>query len=217
MGYRTFIGSMPKKEYNKIKSLDTNGLFEFYKESKQLEDVDDFYIGVYKYGKELYEFGKYSDFNPPKKSFKPFFKNQELKNRYEEYDFHIVTKEFLECLIETYKTRVANYYNKIAKPFIRNQEKESEFFNSVKTIYKMPDDGYEFDLTKITAEEQTSIYNVIKHVLDFRTEWCDLTPFNLAGGEEITTSWKFEYAIFELVRIYKSFDWKRNVMIYYGY
>ena len=50
-----------------------------------------------------------------------------------------------------------------------------------------------------------------------RIEWTRLTPFNLEDGEEITTSWKYEYGIFELVRIYKSFDWKKNVMIYYGY
>lgn len=48
-------------------------------------------------------------------------------------------------------------------------------------------------------------------------EWLRLTPYNLDEGDEITTSWKYEYSIFELVRIYKTFDWKNNVMIYYGY
>ena len=34
---------------------------------------------------------------------------------------------------------------------------------------------------------------------------------------KLVSSWKYEYEVFELVRIYKTFDWKRNVMIYYGY
>lgn len=58
---------------------------------------------------------------------------------------------------------------------------------------------------------------MIEHIRSMRTEWTCLTPYNLKNGDNITTSWKYEYAIFELVRIYKSFDWKRNVMIYYGY
>jgi hypothetical protein len=44
-----------------------------------------------------------------------------------------------------------------------------------------------------------------------------MTPYDLNRDDEVTTSWKYEYAIFELVRIYKTFDWKKNVMIYYGY
>lgn len=45
-----------------------------------------------------------------------------------------------------------------------------------------------------------------------------LVPFNLDDGkDEVTSSWKYEYSIFELVRIYKSFDWENNVMIHYGY
>ena len=51
-----------------------------------------------------------------------------------------------------------------------------------------------------------------------RFEWCGgWNPFDLTEGDAITTSWKYEYGIFEMIRIYKSFDWKKNVMIYYGY
>jgi hypothetical protein len=44
-----------------------------------------------------------------------------------------------------------------------------------------------------------------------------LTPYNLENGSEVTVSWKYEYTIFELVNIYKNFDWKNKIMIYYGY
>lgn len=223
MGYRTYIGSMPKREYNKIKSMSREQLIEHYK----LEvEPDENYIGmgVYDFGETLYEFGKYTDFQPPKKSLKTFFKNKEL-NKYftEEHDFYIVTKEFLEYIIETYKKRISDYYNDMMNPFfgvkngVLERDKPSDFLKSIKTDYKYPENDTTFDFTKITQEEQNALFKIIEHVRSMRTEWTCLTPFNLESGDSITSSWKFEYGIFELVRIYKSFDWKRNVMIYYGY
>lgn len=223
MGYRTYIGSMPKKEYNKIKSMTRHELYGFYKESKKLENdtPDDFYLGPYDFGNTLYEFGKYTDFQPPKGSMKSFFKKKETKEHYNDEDeLYLVTKEFLAYIIETYNNKIKKYYNDMMLPFLdvkgRFPEKES-FLDSVKTDYGYENDKYTFDFTKITDEQQTALYKIIQHVRDFRTEWTCLTPYNLEKGDEITGSWKFEYGVFELVRIYKSFDWKKNVMIYYGY
>jgi hypothetical protein len=223
MGYRTYIGSMPKREYNKIKSMSREQLIEHYKLEVE-EDENYLGMGVYDFGECLYEFGKYTDFEPPKKSIKTFFKNKEL-NKYftEEHDFNIVTKEFLEYIIESYKKRISDYYNDMMNPFfeVKNgvfeREKPCEFLNSIKTDYKYPENDITFDFTKITQQEQNALFKIIEHVRSMRTEWTCLTPYNLENGDSITSSWKYEYGIFELVRIYKSFDWKRNVMIYYGY
>ena len=221
MGYRTYIASIPKREYNKIKSMTADQLVEFCQIKKGDEfdgDTNYWYKGVYEYGEELYEFGKYDGFAPPKKSMKPFFKNKDLMKRYGEYDFHVVTKEFLAYVIETYHDKIKSYYNDMVTPFIGKTEWDrSEFLNAVKTKYGYPNNEYEFDFSKITPEESTALYKMIEHVRSFRTEWVQLTPFNLEKGDEVNTSWKYEYAVFELVRIYKSFDWKRNVMFYYGY
>ncbi|MDG1949255.1 MAG: hypothetical protein P8J32_00320 [bacterium] len=43
-------------------------------------------------------------------------------------------------------------------------------------------------------------------------------PYNLdEERKEIVSSWKYEYAVFELVIVLKSFDWENNVMVWYGY
>jgi hypothetical protein len=221
MGYRTYIAEMPKREYNKIKSMTEQELIEFY--NIEVDEDSSWYKGVYKYGKDLYEFGKYTDFNPPKKSMKPFFKNKELMKRYEEYDFYVVTPEFLEYIIEMYTQKVRDYYDKMMIPFmgkreeIFDREKPSEFLNSIKTEYHYPNDKHTFDFSKITPEEETQLFNIIEHVRNFRTEWTVLTPYNLKNGDAVTTSWKYEYGLFELVRIYKSFDWKRKVMLFIGW
>lgn len=213
MGYRTYIGAMPRREYNKIKSMTREQLVEYYKLE---QNENDNYIGmnVFDFGERLYEFGKYTDFEPPKKSLRTFFKNKEL-NKYftNENDFAIVTAEFLEYIIETYKKRITDYYNDMMNPFSTN----SEFLNSVQTEYNYPNDKHTFDFTKITEEEQTALYKIIEHVKSMRWEWYKTSPLNLKPGESITHSWKYEYSIFELTRIYNSFDWKKNVMVYYGY
>ena len=78
---------MPKREYNKIKSMTEQQLVEFY--SIEVDEKNRWYKGVYEYGKKLYEFGKYTDFNPPKKSLKPFFKNKELMDKhYHKSEYH---------------------------------------------------------------------------------------------------------------------------------
>jgi hypothetical protein len=220
MGYRTYIGEMPKREYNKIKSLTEDDLIAFYGIEK--EDDGNWYKGVYEFGSDLHEFGKYTDFEPPKKSIKPFFKNKDLMSRYKEYDFYIATPEFLAYIIESYKQRTAQYYNKMLIPFFgakgsfSEREKPSLFLNSIKTHYGI-DNQHEFDFSLITKEEQTALFLILEHMKSMRVEWTIFDPYDLTKGSSITTSWKYEYCIFELVRIYKSFDWKRKVMIYYGY
>jgi len=218
MGYRTYIAEMPKKEYNKIKSMTEEQIVEFYKIEKD-DDDGEWYRGVYDYGTELYGFGKYTDFNPPKGSMKPFFKKKEMKDRYEEYDFWVVTPEFLKYIIESYQSKVTTYYNNMSHPFFgdSNWGEKGDFLNSVKTEYNGMKINYKFDFSKITDNQQNALFEILDHIRSMRSEWNCLTPFNLEKGNEITTSWKYEYGIFELVRIYKSFDWNKNVMIYYGY
>lgn len=223
MGYRNYIGFMPKKEYNKIKSLTIDGVYDYY---EVLTDDDNYrYKGVYEFGKTLYEFGKYVDFNPPKGSIRTFFKKKVTEKNWNDNDeLKVVTKEFLAYVIETYKERVKKYYNDMMTPFfdkkdsILDHEKTTNFLNSIKTKYSSNDNSYTFDFSLITEDEQTALFKIMEHIRTMRTEWTCLTPFDLDDGrDEITTSWKYEYGIFELVRIYKSFDWKKNVMIYYGY
>lgn len=201
-------------------------LIQHYKIELDEFEIEDGYIGmsVFDFGEMLYEFGKYTDFNPPKKSLKTFFKNKELNQYFtEEHDFYIVTPEFLEYIIESYHKRIADYYNKMMTPFFGIQETfrdrpiPTDFLNSVEVEYNFPNNKYTFDFSKITQKEQNALWDIIEHVRNMRTEWTAMTPYDLTSGDSITTSWKYEYGIFELVKIYKTFDWKKNVMIYYGY
>lgn len=42
-------------------------------------------------------------------------------------------------------------------------------------------------------------------------------PYDMdKGKDQIVNSWSYEYGIFELVRIYKTFDFKNNILIWTG-
>lgn len=232
MGYRAYIGTLPKREYNKIKSLTTEQLIEFYKIEREDYEIEDGYIGmgVYDFGTELYEFGKYTDFEPPKKSTSTFFKNKEL-NKYftEEHDFCIVKPEFLEHLIEYYAQKVRLFYSEMLNPFIESvdeygREKHKDFLNSINTEYSYPNNKHTFDFSKITDEEQTALFKIVEHIRSMSREWGvnfirdTYRPYRLEqNSNSVSNSCKYEYAIFQLVNIYNTFDWKKNVMYFYGY
>jgi len=185
MGYRNYIGSISKRDYNKIKSIKSKEeFFTFFNE----ED----YVSVRDFVKEVYEFGKDCDFTKEGLS-KPFFKSKELNTEYNyEGELCIVSKPFLAAIITDYTENVKNYYLDLKTAFTK------EVLNGEAPLNK---EGLE---------------KVNYHLNSFSSEWLFLTPYDLENGEEITTSWKYEYIIFELVRIYKTFDWKKKHLVYYG-
>jgi len=55
-----------------------------------------------------------------------------------------------------------------------------------------------------------------QHALSMAREWSSNYPPYSLDGSEMISSWKYEYAIFDLVRIYREFDWENDVLIYTG-
>lgn len=216
MGYRTYIGRISKENYEKIKDKSLEQIYDGL-------DIEDDYVGIYDLIDEsLYELGKYTEFDD-KKFYKPFFTNNRTQERYsEDNEIWLVGKDYLEHVINHYKEKVQSFYDKMLNPFFdkskypRSIGEPSEFLNSIKTEY-----GHEkkrtYDFSLITQEQQNALFEIIEHLRSMRNEWFFGLPYDLEDGIEVTTSWKYEYAIFELVRIYKTFDWENDYLIYYGY
>jgi hypothetical protein len=208
MGYRNYIGSISKREYNKIKKLTVPEIFHY--KGKVYDEED--WIGPYEIvEKEHFELGKYVD-EFPGKLFKPFFKNKETNGKYSsDGEFYVVEKEFLLAVIERYRDGIRSDYKRLLDPFFESKGKIKAAFLSKKE-------------NPITDEELTAIYLLVDKVRMFGLEWGvtgwfpDQVPYNAQeGSEETVSSWKYEYAIFQLVQLYNNFDWKRRVMVYYGY
>ena len=209
MGYRNYVGSLPKKEYNKIKNFTVQELFA-YKGESFTEDFSDGWVGPYDVVTKVHhELGKYVD-QFPKEYFKPVFKNKATQKHFtEEHDFYIVEKEFVKLLIDNYTEKVREYYNSRLGPFFEGRESKAEFMKKKEN--------------PMTEEELGGVYLLIDHVRSMAIEWGvtgfldEMVPYSLDPNRELVSSWKYEYAIFNLVLLYRTFDWKRNIMIYYGY
>lgn len=147
----------------------------------------DDYVPCYKLTKEVYELGKYVD-DEYIEPFKTKVFTKKATNRYYEVDhaFYIISKEGFEAIIEEYRKRVLNYYELLLKP------SEDDLF-----------------MGRVGTPE--------KHIQDKIRTWGEnctkfkLFPYNLKG-ERISSSWEYEYAIFELVRIYKSINWETQLI-----
>ena len=212
MGYRNYIAPISIEEHDKIKDFTKEQLLKYKGEP------EDGYVGVYDVPEDdIYSLGKYTE-QFDKKLFSPVFTNWELQESMEEeHDFYLVDKEFLKAVIQRYQDNVAKYYSTMLM-----DRRNSEFLNSIKSEYKDQVGGgieknYSFDFSKITQDEINKIRNMVEHIHDMTGEWQNEYLFDLDQGDKITRSWKYEYAVFELIRIYKTFDWTKNRMIYYGY
>ena len=139
---------------------------------------------------ELWELGKYLDYQAPTS----FYSNIDLDDE----EFQIVDKEFLRMIIEDYRNKIISFY--------RND------LNSIATLETLQ------SADNILANKGfNEVFNRIRRMA---SEWIDLDPLSLDEPRcdfQVTTSWKYEYSIFNLVNIYRNFDWENNLLIYSGW
>ena len=215
MGYRTYIGSLPKEEHEKIKGMGLKELFAHMGEEWSDDREERGYISTSDIAaNELHELGKYVDqFDPS--LFSPVFEKEETQGYFsEEQDFHLVGKEFLEAVINMYRDNVRrNYKNILESLYDETGKPKAPFLRDINSPI-------------MNKAEIHGIHDALQQVKSMASEWGIATwgqmddgdvPYRLDRGDEITNSWKYEYVIFELVRIYKSFDWENNIMIYHGH
>ncbi len=89
---------------------------------------------------------------------------------------------------------------------IINQQRDN-----IGNYYKTLNDGY-----GIIGVDQSDIK---QHLHEMANEWNNrfTNPIDTSSSPRITSSWKYEYSIFELVRLYKLFDWENDIAVIYGY
>jgi hypothetical protein len=227
MGYRHYFYSVDKKLYNSIKGLTYEGLG---KKLKNLKDrhghkvVEHYegertYIGLYNIGKTVYEFGKY--FEPASdimKSGTEFFTRKETQEEFDDYLPFVVGEEAFKIAIEHYRDKVvAN------KKDMLNQlmgEKPEEYCEPRNIKREIISDLLEWGC-KAGFESDDKTGDVIK--INGYGEYKGFSdkpwrPYEMdLEIDTIVRSWRYEYAVFELVRAYKTFDFKKNVILFMGW
>lgn len=198
MGYSHYLYAIPKKQIAEIQGCKTNkDWLDFAKRWGYIPEWavwDDDYFSPTYVGTELYELGKCSEIGHELESKRPsLFTSAEIKNRYADYGFALLTKDDFKAVIESYRQKVANWFDSLLHPAEPEEEEEAE--------------ENQFEKWK----------KAIQNKLDAWSGKFGFFPFDVdENKEKITTSWRYEYAIFELVRVYKAFDWENDDLVLVG-
>lgn len=205
MGYRHYLYAVPKKQVEEIQACKTNEDWcNFaenygYKVDRDCCDDGSGYLSPYKIGTELYELGKYSEIAFKLESERPsLFTSDELKERYSDYGFALLTKDDFKAVIEAYRQKIVDWFESLLNPD-----------KSQITSNKLSKDE------KKHFERELEIKNKLEK---WSGKYFGLLPIDLDENQErITGDWTYEYAIFELVRVYKAFDWENNDLVLVGW
>jgi len=139
----------------------------------------------------------------------------------------------------SHPSQIAEYLYELGKYFSIKEIETHEFFEDKKTHEHYNDDWLFVKTTKEgfaqiiekyrknTEKYYKNLYEDINstppktkkikvHIASILNEWrrgiIDISNNN----PQITKSWKYEYAIFELIRLYKTFDWENDIAVIYG-
>ena len=205
MGYRHYLYAVPKKQVAEIQACKTNddwcNFAERYGYRVSLSVCNDGsdWFAPYDVGNDLYELGKYSEIGFKLESERPsLFTSDELKKRYEDYGFALLTKDDFKAVIETYRQKIINWFQSLLDP-----------------------EDHPIIPSGPSKEERRCalIDNEIKNKIDnWSGKYFGISPIDLDESKErITGDWSYEYAIFELVRVYKAFDWENNELVLVGW
>ena len=102
---------------------------------------------------------------------------------------HVVKEHTLKTIIDVIKEDIINYYKGLLKG----------------------DDATRYAMMRTHVEDTIKEWEP-----EFRPDIMSPINFN-QEDEKLTNSWRYEYSIWELVRLYKSFDFERNVLLFVGW
>ncbi len=200
MGYRHYLYAIPKKQVKEIQACKTSEDWtNFAKQHDYPYDDDDGWLSPYKVGKECYELGKHSEIGFKLETERPsVFTSDELKDIYADYGFALLTKDDFKAVIEAYRQKIIKWLQSIL-----NVDDRICFSD---------------ELTKEQHQFET-LKQEIQYKLDvWSGKYFGILPIELdESRERITDDWSYEYAIFELVRAYKAFDWENDDLVLIGW
>lgn len=201
MGYRHYLYAIPKKQVAEIQACKTNEDWcnfaekHGYKVDRNCRDDGSGCVFPYQIGSAIYELGKRSEIGFELESERPsLFTSEELKERYSDDGFALLTKDDFKAIIEDYRQKIVEWLQSLL-----SVDERSCF--SDEPIKKQ----YQFE----TLQDKLDAWS---------GKYFGILPIDLdESRERITGDWSYEYAIFELVRAYKVFDWENNDLVLVGW
>ena len=205
MSYRFRFATVNKEYLDKVRSMSVAEFIEFTRINNPNAYSDSpgesVYIHIWEMFKqtEIYDMGDCPYAMDVIRASEPLFTNPETQNYYSESNLYFCDKKaFLAAIDGMRKLVVKSYQRMIDTPalvplYLDEKKREWSDFTDV----------MEMDVQdKDKKEKINDMYR----------------PYNLDDtDDEIVKSWRYEYTIFELVRLMKTFDWENNYLIFYGW
>ena len=211
MGYRQYFYEVDKSIVDGIRKCKTEEeLYDFcIKNGIKCDKYEydgkvEYYLPVYKLGKELFEFGKYYENSDELyKHGDSLFTSTELNERYQDYGAIVCDENAILCAIEWQKQHIINMYENLV----------NNTFEETLERYNYPSDIDEKEL-----HYQRLLRHCKDHLRWWKPEFGDYTAIDTDKSKDnLADSWLYEHTIFDLVRIYKTFDWENKCLLFCGW
>lgn len=148
---------------------------------------------------KLFEFGKlyYEDTAERiKEKGKPLFLLDDTQEYFQDYAPYRMGKDGLLEAIKIYEEKIINYYEGLLKDG---------------AVQILP-----FGI-EVPRDDIKSVDKLKEHANDYLRRW-KFGAINLDEEcDAISGSWLYEHQIFELVRLYKTIDWDKKCLLFYGW
>lgn len=204
MGYRHYFYKVNKADIDIIKDMNYDELYEYAKQKgcKDINDEDKYiYFNEDRFlnKQEVFEFGKLYWEDTAEKIYNtgtPLFTNKETFKKFEDEYPYVVGKDGLLKAIEIYQEKILNYY----KGLLVDGDEAIGPFGIV-----IPQPQIKC-IDKLTEEVRDKIFWNNKGIVDLdETKPC------------VTSTWLYEYSIFNLVFLLKTIDWEKETLLFYGW
>ena len=212
MGYRNYFAIIEKDKADKVINASHEEQMQFIAEvirgdysdpdyaeelvQEHLErDVVDWYmLKNYLKPTEIHECGKYFDHDTSEKI------KEDCKDfSDDDTEFCIVKPESLLVCAEHYKQNAAKWWRNII------------------TSIDMTDEEIKEDW-KNYPEGRPNIKERLEwHVRELESKYIDVLDTDIKDKYRITSSWVYEYTMFELIHLYKTIDWDKYYLVWLGY
>lgn len=203
MSYRFRFARAKKENVLHLRNMSYQELIDYYKNNKpelynDNEDEEQFEPYEMFEQTELYDFAQLPFLPKVMKTAEKLFTNPDTDKMFEHYNIYLCSRETYLAAIECMREMIVeNFKEMLDLPYehlqlkVRNKMEEWQLFSE-----------------RLNVEDATK-YNGINE---------QTKPYNTDPEKDtIVNSWLYEYSIFELVRLYKKFDWENDVLLLYGW
>jgi hypothetical protein len=194
MGYRYHFHEVDKNLINEIRKCESvddfvSTMIAYDPSNKDYVEEGSFFL--HELGEEIFDLGgHYENANEVSKHGIELFTTNELNEFYQEYKAVILNKKGVLCAIEYMRNKIVSIYEDLLKE--DSNDKISQL-----------------DRMKIHAHE---------YLNRWKPSYGNFTAYDLdENRDNLAMSQLYEHQIFDLVRIYKTFDWENKCIIFLGW